>query len=77
MIQAQRDLATAEVNAVKARSTYAKAMTQLQQATATILEKHNVEMGDAVEGKFTRTPNIPGTREQPAGQGQAASNPGN
>jgi outer membrane protein TolC len=61
VIQAQRDLATAEGNEVTARSTYAKAVTALQQATATILEKYNVEMNDAVEGKFTHPPNIPGT----------------
>jgi outer membrane protein TolC len=65
VIQAQRDLATAEGNEVTARSTYAKAVTALQQATATILAKYNVEMSDAVEGKFARPPNIPGTPMTP------------
>ncbi len=61
VIQAQRDLATAEGNEVKARSTYAKALTQFQQQTATILKKHNIEMSDAMSGKVARNPNIPGT----------------
>jgi outer membrane protein TolC len=65
VIQAQRDLATAEGNEVTARSTYTKAVTGLQQATATILGKYNVEMSDAVEGKFTRPPNIPGAPSTP------------
>ena len=65
VIQAQRDLATAEGNEVKARSTYAKALTQFQQQTATILQKYRVEMSDAVSGKVERTPNIPGSAEQP------------
>jgi outer membrane protein TolC len=66
VIQAQRDLATAEGNEVKARSTYAKALTQFQQATATVLKTYNVELSDAIEGKVTRTPNIPGTPEPTA-----------
>ena len=68
VIQAQRDLATAEGNEVKARSTYAKALTQFQQVTATILNQYHIEMNDAVEGKVTRSPNIPGSREQPAAE---------
>jgi outer membrane protein len=63
VIQAQRDLATAEGNEVTAHSVYAKAVTQLQQVTATILKDYSVEMSDAVTGAVTRTPNIPGTRE--------------
>jgi outer membrane protein TolC len=61
VIQAQRDLATAEGNEVKARSTYAKAVTLFRQQTATILKLYNVEMSDAVSGHVERAPNIPGT----------------
>jgi outer membrane protein len=61
VIQTQRDLATAEGNEVKARSTYAKALTQFQQVTATTLRTYNVELNDAIEGTVTRVPNIPGT----------------
>jgi outer membrane protein TolC len=66
VIQAQRDLATAEGNEVKARSTYAKAITQFRQATGTILADYHIELNDALQGKVTRSPNIPGTREEPA-----------
>src|SRR5208337_1030013 len=68
VIQAQRDLATAEGNAVKARSTYAKALTQFQQVTATILADYHIEMNDALQGKVTRSPNIPGTHDEPTTQ---------
>ena len=63
VIQAQRDLATAEGNEVKARSTYAKAITQFRQATGTILADYQIELNDALQGKVTRAPNIPGSRE--------------
>jgi outer membrane protein TolC len=66
LIQAQRDLATAEGNDVKARSTYAKALTQFQQVTATILADYHIELNDALQGKVTRSPNIPGTKDEPA-----------
>ncbi len=65
VIQAQRDLATAEGNGVKARSTYAKAITQFQQATGTILTDYQIELNDALEGKVTRPSNIPGSRDEP------------
>jgi len=73
VIQAQRDLATAEGNEVKARSTYAKAITQFRQATGTILADYHIELNDALQGKVTRSPNIPGTREEPAIQTPPAS----
>ena len=68
VIQAQRDLATAEGNEVKARSTYAKAITQFRQATGTILPDYHIELNDALQGKVTRSPNIPGTHDEPATQ---------
>jgi outer membrane protein TolC len=73
VIQAQRDLATAEGNEVKARSTYAKALTQFQQVTATILADYHVELNDALQGKVARSPNIPGTHDEPATQTLPAS----
>lgn len=65
VIQAQRDLVVAEVREVLARSTYAKAITQFAQATGTTLEKNNIRLGEALEGKVARNPNIPGTKEEP------------
>jgi outer membrane protein TolC len=68
VIQAQRDLATAEGNEVKARSTYAKALTQFRQATGSILANYHIEMNDALQGKVTRSPNIPGSSQEPTNQ---------
>jgi outer membrane protein TolC len=65
VIQAQRDLATAEGNEVRARSTYAKALTQFFQATGTTLTRNNIELTDALEGRVSKTPNIPGSSEKP------------
>jgi outer membrane protein TolC len=65
VIQAQRDLANAEGNGVTAHSTYAKAITQYQQAVGTILPAYNVELNDAVQGTVTRVPNIPGSADTP------------
>jgi outer membrane protein TolC len=73
VIQAQRDLATAEGNQVLAHSTYAKALTGFQQQTATILKKYGIEMSDAVSGHVERTPNIPGSAETPIPEKPAAS----
>ena len=63
VIQAQRDLVAAEVSEVRARSTYAKALTQFAQSTGTTLEKHNIQLSDALEGKVARNPNIPGSTD--------------
>jgi len=65
VIQMQRDLANAEGNEVTARSTYAKAITNYQQAVGTVLADYNVELNDAMQGTVTRVPNIPGSAETP------------
>jgi outer membrane protein TolC len=65
VIQAQRDLANAEGNGVTGHSTYAKALTQYQQAVGTIMSDYNIELNDAVQGTVTRVPNIPGSAETP------------
>ena len=61
VIQAQRDLVAAEVREVQAHSIYAKALTQFSQATGTTLTRNNIEINDALTGKVSKTPNIPGT----------------
>jgi len=61
VIQSQRDLVLAEFREVQARSLYAKALTEFAQATGSTLTKYRVELNDALEGKVSRTPNIPGT----------------
>jgi outer membrane protein len=64
VIQAERDLVTAEGNEAKARAAYAQALITFQQATATILEKYNIQIADAKEGQVHRPANIPGTPGQ-------------
>jgi outer membrane protein TolC len=65
VIQAQRDVVAAEVREVEARSAYAKALTQFAQATGTTLERHRVQLSEALEGKVAKNPNIPGAIEEP------------
>jgi outer membrane protein len=64
VIQAQRDLVTAEGNAAKAHATYAQSLTTFQQATAIILDKYNIQIADAKEGQVHKPANIPGTPGQ-------------
>ena len=60
LILFQRNLVTAEGNEARARQTYAQALVQLQQATATILDAHHIMFADAKTGQYSRSPNIPG-----------------
>lgn len=66
VIQAQRDLTTAQGNGVTAHSTYAKAITAYEQAVGTILADYHLDLNDAVQGTVTHAPNIPGSAEHPA-----------
>jgi outer membrane protein len=76
VIQAQRDLVAAEVREVQAHSTYAKALTQFSQATGTTLTRNNIEINDALEGKVSKTPNIPGTHSSSYNQLLNPTQPG-
>jgi outer membrane protein TolC len=60
VILEQQNLVTAEGSEAKARATYASALVQYQQATATILDAHHIILEDAKTGHYTRVPNIPG-----------------
>ena len=66
VIGAERDLATAQNNEVKARAAYAKALIQFEQATGTLLERNHIGLSDAVRGDVARAPNIPGTPQAEA-----------
>lgn len=68
VIQAQRDVTTAEGNEANARSTYAKALTQFSQATATVLERYNIEISEAKSGQVSHAMNIPGKSTSPSVQ---------
>ena len=63
VITAERNLATAEGNAVSDRAGYAKALIQYEQATGTLLDRNNISLSEAVEGEVHRVPNIPGSAE--------------
>jgi outer membrane protein TolC len=76
VIQAQRDLVAAEVREVQAHSTYAKALTQFSQATGSTLTRNNIEVNDALEGKVSKTPNIPGTHSSSYNQMLNPTQPG-
>ena len=58
IVQAQRDLATAEDEEVTARANYAKALVEFAQATGTLLEKHHIEIGDAKQERASRASDL-------------------
>jgi len=41
---------------VRAHVTYAKALIQYEEVTGTLLERHNIEMSEAVNGEVHRAP---------------------
>jgi len=61
VILEQQNLVTSEGNEAKARATYASALVQFEQATATILDAHRIVLSDAKTGRYARVPNIPGS----------------
>ena len=56
VITAQQNLAIAQGHVVRAHVTYAKASIQYEEVTATLLERHNIEMSEAVNGGVHRVP---------------------
>ncbi|MGH7869861.1 MAG: TolC family protein, partial [Candidatus Dormibacteraceae bacterium] len=65
VIQQQNNLTTAEGTLVTAYSTYAKALTQYEQATGTTLDANHVQINEALTGRAPQPqgPNIPGSRD--------------
>ncbi|MDP2996199.1 MAG: TolC family protein [Bryobacterales bacterium] len=56
VIQAQRDLATAQAGEVAALSAYALARVELNRATGQTLENNNIMIDEAVKGQVSRPP---------------------
>jgi outer membrane protein TolC len=56
VITAQQNLAIAQGHVVRAHVTYAKALIQYEEVTGTLLERHNIEMSEAVNGEVHRVP---------------------
>lgn len=81
VLQAQRDLATAESNLVAAMSAYEKSKVELDRVTGLTLPHLGIEMADAESGNVRKMPNVPTviprqdvtpTQQQQVPQGGAA-----
>ena len=59
VIQAQRDLATAEGGEVSALANYKRAQTQMELVTGQTLVAHNIKLEEARVGSVNRPPDIP------------------
>ncbi len=64
VLQQERNLATAENNVISTEATYATDRASLEQLLAETLDQYGIQLSDAVTGKVTREPVIPGL--QPA-----------
>jgi len=60
VLQQQRNLASAENSLLEAQATYAKDRAAFYQTTASTLEVYGINFGEAVSGKVTAAPAIPG-----------------
>jgi outer membrane protein len=69
VIQAQRDLATAEGSRVQALAAYARARTQLDLATGQILESNGIHIEDAQKGVVPTPPHPIPVLDSPGGRG--------
>ena len=63
VITAQQNLAIAQGHVVRAHVAYAKALIQYEEVTGTLLERHNIEMSEAVNGEVRSVPNALGPHE--------------
>ncbi|MCL6565306.1 MAG: TolC family protein [Acidobacteriia bacterium] len=63
VIQAQRDLAQAQAQEIRAMADLLKARVEFDRALGRTLEVHNIEIADALDGQIERVPNIPGRIE--------------
>jgi outer membrane protein len=79
VLQAQRDLATAESNLVTATSAYEKSKVELDRVTARTLQSLGIDITDAETANVTRMPNVPNvvprTVAPPTSQAAPAANP--
>ena len=74
VLQQERNLATAENNVISTEATYATDRASLEQLLAQTLDQYGIQLSDAVTGKVTREPVIPGL--EPAKAAPEASVPG-
>jgi outer membrane protein len=74
VLQQERNLATAENNVISAEATYATDRASLEQLLAQTLDQYGIQLSDAVTGRVTKDPIIPGL--EPAKAAPEASVPG-
>ena len=67
VLQQERNLAVAEDNVITATATYGKDRAALEEILADTLDRYGISLADAVSGKVTQAPVIPGL--EPAKQG--------
>jgi outer membrane protein TolC len=60
VLQQQRNLATAENNVISATAKYATDRAGLAETLSNTLDRYGISIADAVAGKVTQTPTIPG-----------------
>jgi outer membrane protein len=65
VLQAQRDLATAEANLVAATAAYEKSRVELDRVTGFTLDRNGIQMEDAVMGQVRKEPVVPGIAPAP------------
>jgi outer membrane protein len=59
VLQAQRDLATAEANLVSANAAYEKSRVELDRVTGYTLDRNGIQMADAETGFVQKQPTVP------------------
>jgi outer membrane protein len=59
VLQAQRDLATAEANLVTATAAYEKSRVELDRVTGYTLDRNGIQMSDAETGYVKKQPSVP------------------
>jgi outer membrane protein TolC len=74
VLQQERNLATAENNVISTEATYARDRASLEQLLAETLDQYGIQLSDAVSGKVTKEPVIPGL--EPAKAQPEANVPG-
>jgi outer membrane protein len=73
VLQQQRNLATAENNVISTEATYAKDRASIEQLLAETLDQYGIQLSDAVTGRVSKDPVIPGL--EPAKAAPEASVP--
>jgi outer membrane protein len=66
VLQQQRNLATAENNVISAMASYAKDRSAMYQLLANTFQHYSISLGDAVTGRVSQLPAVPGLEAAPS-----------